>query len=154
MRDDDARSEGSARAARLIAWVAVWLAPTLGVTQDRPAVAWTLRILDASAGVPLSGVEVTFPDSGVTRATDSLGIAEAVFADAGVSLRVVVDRLGYELVDTVLVVPADRGTVDLLLERAPVGIPALTVAVGRAGSGSRQLAGAGHVRPRRGGRWA
>jgi len=123
-----------------LAWAAAWLGPTLGAAQDRSAVGLTVRILDASLKVPLSGVEVTFPESGVTRATDSLGIAEAVPTDVGVPLRVVVDRLGYELVDTVLVAPVEQGTVDLLLERSPVGIPALTVAVGRAGSGSRELA--------------
>lgn len=133
-------SGASARAARLVAWAVVWLAPTLGVAQDRSAMGWAVRVLDAALGVPLSGVEVTFADSGVTRATDSLGVAEAVPAGVGEPLRVVVDRLGYGLVDTVLLVPAERGTVDLLLERAPIGVPALTVAVGRAGSGSRELA--------------
>ena len=141
MRDDDIRSAGPARAVALVACAVAWLlAPTSGVAQDRSEEGWAVRILDASSGVPLSGVEVTFPESGVTRVTDSLGVAEAVPADVGVQLRVVVDRLGYELVDTVLVVPVERETVDLLLERAPVGIPALTVAVGRAGSGSRELA--------------
>ncbi len=125
----------------MLAWATAWLAPAPGVAQDGSAPEWALRILDASSRVPLSGVEVTFPESSVTRATDGLGVADAVPAETGAPLRVVVDRLGYELVDTVLVVPVERGTVDLLLERAPVGLSALTVAVGRAGGGgSRELA--------------
>ena len=131
---------GQARVARLVVWAAVWLAPTLGAAQEPSVAGWAVRILDASSGVPLAGVEVTFPESGVTRATDSLGVVEAVPLDVAVQLRVVVDRLGYESVDTVLDIPVERETVDLLLKRVPVGIPALTVAVGRAGSGSRELA--------------
>ena len=134
------RPAGTARAVALVAWAVAWLAPAPGVAQDRTEEGWAVRILDASLGVPLSGVEVTFPESGVTRLTDSLGVADAVPADAGVPLRVVVDRLGYEVMDTVLVVPVKRETVDLLLERAAVGLSALTVAVGRAGTGSRELA--------------
>lgn len=129
-----------ARAAWLVAWAAAWLASAQGVAQDRAESGWAVRILDASSRVPLSGVEVTFPESGVTRATDSLGVADAAPTETGAPLRVVVDRLGYELVDTVLAVPVERAPVDLSLKRAPVGLPALTVAVGRAGGGSRELA--------------
>ena len=130
---------GVARAAFLVVWMGAWLAPTLGVAQDRSAAQWTVRVLDATSGAPLSGAVVTFPESGGTRVTDSLGVAEAVSVGIGVAVRVVVDRLGYDVVDTVLVVSADRGTADLLLERAPVGLPALTVAVDRSAK-SRELA--------------
>lgn len=131
---------GLAGAAFLMAWIGAWLAPMPGVAQDRSAAEWTVRVLDASSGVPLSGAVVTFPESGGTRVTDSLGVVEVVSAGIGETVLIVVDRLGYDGIDTVLVVTTARQTVDLLLERAPVGLPALTVAVDRAGTSSRQLA--------------
>ncbi len=129
-----------AGAAFLAAWIGMWLEPELGVAQDNSMSVWTLRVLDASSGAPLSGAVVTFPESGGTRVTDTMGVVEAGSASIGETVRVVVDRLGYGVIDTVLVVPPGWETADLLLERAPVGLSALTVAVGRAGRGSRELA--------------
>ena len=116
------------------------LAPPPAVAQDPSSPSWRLRVLDAASGVPLAGVVVTLPETGAARATDSLGVAAVGVAEADGALRVVVDRLGYELVDTVLVPPAGGGTTELRLERVPVGLPALTVGTGRAGGGSRELA--------------
>ncbi len=128
------------RVILLVVWAGAF-APTLGVAQNPVATEWAVRVLDASSAAPLSGVIVAFPESGVARATDSLGVAEGVVpVDAGMPVHVVVDRLGYRLVDTVLVVVEAREIVDVLLERAPVGLPALTVAVDRLGTSSRELA--------------
>ena len=140
MKGTRTRPPGRARAIFLVAWTGLWLAPALGVAQNRTAAEWKVRVLDASSRAPLSGVMVSFPDSGVTRVTDSLGLAEGVPVDPGVPVPVLADRLGFRLADTVLVVTGVGETVDLLLERAPVGLPALTVAVDRAGSSSRELA--------------
>ena len=116
------------------------LAPGAGAAQDPSSPGWRLRVLDAASGAPLAGVVVTLPETGAARATDSLGVAAVGVAESGAPLRVVVDRVGYQLVDTLLVPPGGGGTTELRLERAAVGLPALTVGAGRAGGGSRELA--------------
>lgn len=116
------------------------LAPPPALAQDPSSPGWRLRVLDAASGAPLAGVVVTLPETGAARATDSLGVAAVGVAAADRPLRVMADRLGYQLVDTVLVPPAGGGTTELRLERAPVGLPALTAGAGRAGGGSRELA--------------
>ena len=116
------------------------LAPGAGAAQDPSSPGWRLRVLDAASGAPLAGVVVTLPEAGAAWATDSLGVAAVGVAESGAPLRVVVDRMGYQLVDTLLVSPAGGGTTELRLERAAVGLPALTVGAGRAGGGSRELA--------------
>ena len=131
---------GAALALLLVAWTCAWLGATSAVAQDRAAAEWAVRVVDASSGAPLSGVVVTCPESGATRVTDELGVAQVVPAGVGEQVRLVVARLGYEPVDTVLAVPGERRTAELSLERAPVGLSALTVAGGGAGTGSRELA--------------
>ena len=130
----------SPRTVPLVALACACLAPALGAAQEDSVPGWRVRVLDASSGAPLSGAVVTFPEGGVTRVTDGLGVVDAVPAEGGRLVRAVVARSGYQPVDTVLAVALDGGTSELLLVRSATELSALTVEANRAGASSRELA--------------
>ena len=120
---------------------ASWLHPAPCAAQDRPPAGWGVRVVDAASGVPVAGVAVRFPDLEVSSvATDAAGRAEMPPEVVGGAVRVVVGRVGYAELDTLVSAQARGAVVHLALRSAPVGLTGLEVGA-RGGAGdSRGLA--------------
>lgn len=91
--------------------------------------AWAVRAVDNPTGNALEGVLVAFPERRATRVTGADGLAQG--QGTGGEVRVVASRLGYADLDTLVVVPANGGVVELRLERAAIGLAPLTIAAER-----------------------
>ena len=90
--------------------------------------AWAVRTVDDPTGNPLDGALVSYPEHGTTRLTDGRGLAEGQGpGGSGSRVRVMITRLGYAVMDTLVAVPAAGVVVDLRLVRSAIALPALTV---------------------------
>lgn len=97
---------------------------------------WSLRTVDVVSGVPVDGARVAFPAYSAAHYSDEDGMVPGHGARG--TVRVVVARLGYADVDTLLAVPRDEDVRELRLQRTAVALPSLTVAAER-GMTSREL---------------
>ena len=115
----------------VLASAGTWLAvvPVASRAQVPESGAWAVRAVDLTSGEPLDDVLVAFPSHSIARLTDEDGLASGVGGTD--RIRIVVTRLGYADVDTVLVVPVAGTVIRLPLERTAVSLPALTVQVDR-----------------------
>ena len=82
-------------------------------------------------------VLVTFPEHGVGRMTDTLGLVTGPAASG--SVQILAAPLGYIPLDTTIAVPAFGGILQVSLARSPLEMSALTVEAERTGTSSRQL---------------
>ena len=87
--------------------------------------AWAVRTVDRPTGDPVSSAFVDFPEHGASTVTNDRGLVPG--QGTGAAVRVVVRRLGYADLDTLVAVPEAGGVVVLALERSAVELPPLTV---------------------------
>ncbi len=122
-------TRAASAAALLVATLGVLARPHASLAQVPAPGAWAVRALDDPTGNPLEGVLVAFPETGATRVTGAGGLAPG--QGAGGEVRVVASRLGYADLDTLVVVPANGGVVELRLQRTAIALAPLTIAAER-----------------------
>ena len=87
--------------------------------------AWAVRTVDRPTGDPVNSAFVDFPEHGASGVTNDRGLVHGL--GTGTAVRVIVRRLGYADLDTLVAVPEAGGVVVLALERSAVELPPLTV---------------------------
>jgi hypothetical protein len=122
----------SSRFARAAAVAALLLGPALEASAQDSTVRVTGVVREAESNAPVSGALIRIPERGLQTLT-SLGGGFAFEAVPDGTYTIRVDRIGYAVIEQVLVVGASDITLPLSLATAAVELGAIVVTPGRFG---------------------